>query len=60
MPPDYNELPIPQTNEVKIISEESEIKELITNQDETNISSETNKNVDKNFEEILLEKIKKN
>ena len=60
MPPDYNELPVPRTDESQIATKESEIKSLITNQDTSSTISENDKNVDKNFEDILLEKIKNN
>ena len=57
MPPDYNELPIP--NEEKIEKENIDIKSLISksNQDEND------KNLDKkssSFEGLILKKIKKN
>tara|TARA_B100001173_G_scaffold292111_1_gene284033 strand:+ start:51 stop:362 length:312 start_codon:yes stop_codon:yes gene_type:complete len=57
MPPDYNELPIP--NEEKIEKENKNIKSLISksNQDEND------KNLDKkssSFEGSILKKIKKN
>ena len=57
MPPDYNELPIP--NEEKIEKENIDIKSLISksNQDEND------KNLDKkssSFEGSILKKIKKN
>ncbi len=55
MPPDYNELPIPKNNENK--TDQLKIKSLIINNPKnTNISENNNKN----FEKIILEKIKKN
>tara|TARA_B100000900_G_scaffold101075_1_gene83696 strand:- start:200 stop:499 length:300 start_codon:yes stop_codon:yes gene_type:complete len=56
MPPDFNKLPIPRNkNENKELTQNS-LKELI--QDNTN--SSTNSNASKNFQESLIDKIKKN
>ena len=58
MPPDFNELPAPLNNENTDKNEETKIKDLISNNGESE-----NKNINdsnKNFENILLEKIKKN
>ena len=59
MPPDYNELPIPKEKIEQTDINENEFKTLITqkNQDTKSDSSE---NINKNFEELLLDKIKKN
>tara|TARA_Y100001970_G_C13774630_1_gene622247 strand:- start:237 stop:554 length:318 start_codon:yes stop_codon:yes gene_type:complete len=59
MPPDYNDLPVPNTNQEQIQNSDNNIKELIiTDQDNTN---DPNLNTtDKNLEESLLEKIKNN
>ena len=59
MPPDYNELPIPKEKIEQTDIIENEFKTLITqaNQD---TKSDSNKDVNKNFEESLLDKIKKN
>ena len=57
MPPDYNELPIP--NEKNINKESNEIKSLISKSK----NSEIEENFDKkssSFEESILEKIKNN
>ena len=58
MPPDFNELPIPKEIEIQTDSSENEFKTLIT-QDNKEIKS-NEKDIDKNFEELLLDKIKKN
>ena len=56
IPPDYNELPIPNeektedTNEIKSLISKSKNHEIIENQDERNLS----------FENSILKKIKKN
>ena len=59
MPPDYNELPIPKEKKKQLDVIENEFKSLITqaNQD---TKSDNNKEINKNFEESLLDKIKKN
>ena len=57
MPPDYNELPIP--NEEKAEKENKDIKSLITKSKQ----DENNENLDKkssSFEDLILKKIKKN
>jgi hypothetical protein len=58
MPPDFDELPIPKEIEIKKDINENEFKTLIT-QDNKEIKS-NEKDINKNFEELLLEKIKKN
>ena len=59
MPPDFNELPLPKTSE-NIEGEENEsgnnIEKLISN----NNSSESSGVQDKNFENLIIEKIKQN
>ena len=57
MPPDYNELPIP--NEEKIKKETKDIKSLISKSKQ----DEINENLDEkssSFESSILKKIKKN
>ena len=58
MPPDFDELPIPKETEVKKDINENEFKKLIT-QDNQEIKT-NEKDINKNFEELLLDKIKKN
>ena len=58
MPPDFDELPIPKEKEFQKDIDENEFKSLIT-QDNQEIKSD-GKDLNKNFEEILLDKIKKN
>ena len=53
MPPNYNELPVPITSKTKI-------KILIMNSENKNISQDSEESINKNFEELLLEKIKQN
>ena len=64
MPPNYNELPIPELkdnkNNNKNQMSKNNIKKMLTN--EENINSEDNKtdDVNQNIEEVILKKIKKN
>ena len=57
MPPDYNDLPVPKMEEGNDNFESNKIKELVTN--DTNEKDEI-KDPNQNFEDSLLEKIKKN
>jgi len=57
MPPDYNELPIP--NEEKIEKETKDIKSLITKSKQEEINEDLNKK-NSSFEDSILKKIKKN
>ena len=57
MPPDYNELPIP--NEEKIEKETKDIKSLITKSKQEEINEDLNKK-NSSFESSILKKIKKN
>jgi hypothetical protein len=59
MPPDYNELPIPKEKIEQTDINENEFKTLIT-QTNQDTKSDNNEDVNKNFEELLLDKIKKN
>ena len=53
LPPDYKELPVPNSSEIKNEEDSNKIKDLIGNK-------ENNTNKNKNFEESILEKIKNN
>jgi hypothetical protein len=59
MPPDFNELPIPRKKEENTDIKENEFKTLIS---KTNVVNKTdnNKDVNKNLEKSLLDKIKNN
>ena len=59
MPPDFDELPIPKEQEEKLDTKENEFKILISKENVEN-KPDNNKNVNKSFEESLLEKIKNN
>ncbi len=60
MPPDYNELPVPITDENKQDLEESEIKNLLMGDTNKNENTESNNVENKNIENSILEKIKNN
>ena len=57
MPPEYDDLPIPKQNGEEILEEDSKIKDLVS-YNETKINNTEDSN--KNFEEMLLKKIKNN
>jgi len=57
MPPDYNELPIP--NEEKVEKETKDIKSLISKSKQEEINEDLNKK-NLSFEGSILKKIKKN
>ena len=56
MPPDFDELPIPNDPNKEINLNENSIKNLISNNKNTNTSNETNNNL----ESSILDKIKSN
>ena len=58
MPPEFNELPIPEEIEAQKDINENEFKSLVI-QDNQEIKF-NEKDINKNFEELLLDKIKKN
>tara|TARA_A100000164_G_scaffold242231_1_gene215340 strand:+ start:82 stop:399 length:318 start_codon:yes stop_codon:yes gene_type:complete len=59
LPPDYEELPIPNANENIADDENNKIEKLVKSND--NLEKDNNNtDVKKTFEESLLEKIKKN
>ena len=59
MPPNYNELPEPTTNQELVKNENNPIKSLLLQEDDT-LSDNKIVNIEKNLEDSLLEKIKKN
>ena len=60
MPPDYNELPTPNTETNEAEKEENSIKSLVTNEDSVADKSNVKNFESKGIEESLLEKIKSN
>ena len=59
LPPDYDELPVPNSSDDVTDKEKNKIEKLVKNQDNTE-NNDTNTDENKTFEESLLEKIKKN
>ena len=60
MPPDYNELPIPETQNDTNENTTNDIKNLI-NKDKKNLENSSEKiDQKKTFENLIIEKIKKN
>ena len=60
MPPDYNELPVPNAASNQAKSEENSIKNLVTNEEKNTNTSNANSSESTGLEESLLEKIKNN
>ena len=56
MPPDFDELPIPSTNNENEEFTQNSLKEMIQKNNKSSASS----NASKNFQESLIDKIKKN
>ena len=56
-PPDYNDLPVPSSND-QTLNDNNAIKSLISNENDKDIKNENYKELNKNFEESLIEKIK--
>ena len=59
MPPNYDELPLPKKSNTENNLETNEIKILLTKQKINIDNSESEKNINPNFIESLLKKIKK-
>ena len=59
MPPDYGELPTPKNNENKLEIEDKKIKKLIVSEDSKDTGGDKISDANKEFEETLIEKIKK-
>jgi hypothetical protein len=60
MPPDYNELPVPNAQSNQSLSEENSIKNLVKNEETNTNTSNANSSESTGLEESLLEKIKNN
>ena len=60
MPPEYNELPVPNAESNQELSEENSIKNLVTNEEKTSNTSNSKSSESTGLEESLLEKIKNN
>ena len=59
MPPDYNDLPVPKSQNNKE-DNSSNIENLITSNEDGNIKENNSEDLGQNIEETLLKKIKKN
>ena len=57
MPPNFNELPVPNSNDQKIQKDQKNIEDLITKSD-TN-KNKNKKKTNKSLENLILEEIKK-
>ena len=61
MPPDFDELPLPNENKQNLKNvKETDIKSMISNNESSSSETQNNSNQNKNFENSILEKIKKN
>ena len=60
MPPDYNDLPTPNSESNQALSEENSIKNLVTNEENNTNTSNANSSESTGLEESILEKIKNN
>ena len=60
MPPDYNELPVPETEIKMDKNENTKIKDLIIKNDPESNKTNSDKNTILSVEQRLLKKIKKN
>ena len=58
MPPDYNDLPVPNSEDVKNKDENNQVKKLITKSNNTDSNFNKSNNSKSSFEELLIEKIK--
>ena len=59
MPPDYFELPLPRKETKQTDNQNNQIKELLIKEKKINNTKNTT-NLNKSFEDVLLEKINKN
>jgi hypothetical protein len=60
MPPDFDELPVPQNNNEDTQDQSKDIKLLITENDKKNDQTMDAESSDKEFEQLILDKIKNN
>ena len=60
MPPDYNELPIPNVESNQIETDKNAIKNLVTNEENFGNNSNVKSSASTGTEKSLLEKIKNN
>ena len=60
MPPNYNELPEPKSDLSENIDNENQIEKLINKSDDAEANTDIEENVNKSFEELILDKIRNN
>ena len=60
MPPDYNELPLPNADSNQLESDENSIKDLVSSNESTTDNLKNIKNGSAGIEESLLDKVKNN
>ena len=60
MPPDFDELPAPENNNEDTQDQSKDIKLLITENDEEKDQTIYTESADKDFEQLILDKIKNN
>ena len=60
MPPNYNELPEPKSDISENINNQNQIEKLINKSDDTEANTDLENNVNKSFEELILDKIRNN
>ena len=60
MPPDYNELPIPNSENVNENKENDQIKDLISNSENTRTDLDNTNDSSGSIENLILGKIKNN
>jgi hypothetical protein len=60
MPPDYNELPIPNSENVNENKENDQIKDLISNSENTKTVLDNTNDSSESIESLILGKIKNN
>ena len=58
MPPDYNDLPVPDKNKETVKVNENKIKDLVTKNDNENSEINDSKDVNLDIEQSILKKIK--
>ena len=58
MPPDYNDLPVPDQNKKKAEVNENKIKDLVTKNESENSEMNNDENGNSNIEQSILKKIK--
>ena len=58
MPPDFDDLPNPNSENIQVEKDDTDLKDLISDKNENSNKENVSKNQD--FEESILEKIKNN